>query len=245
MFPFIVRLTETRGRPRPQQCTPLDQRALSKEWLLPAVQAGPSASVPGHVCGLNHLRALISSRQRCGLNCPPPIMALQRSCKSLSSDLLPWNMTGFSVMAELIIRNGLLADSWMLIMIGTSGPFHPNLLMFVGGGKMKKPQNMKGFLFGGRGGNSKQGRSGQAALPELTGIWATATHPVVVRKGLKKWLINCYFLVKRGWRWDVSMQSQKLALIKFEVTFGEVCSERLSLVIQFDFTLCPRFVKSF
>lgn len=68
---------------------------------------------------------------------------------------------------------------------------------------------------------------------------------MVVRKGLKKWLINCYFLVKRGWRWDVSMQSQKLALIKFEVTFGEVFSERLSLVIQFDFTLCPRFVKSF
>ena len=31
MFPFIVRLTETQGRPRPQQCTPLGQRALSEE----------------------------------------------------------------------------------------------------------------------------------------------------------------------------------------------------------------------
>lgn len=41
------------------------------------------------------------------------------------------------------------------------------------------------------------------------------------------------------------MQSKKLALIKFEVTFGEVFSGCLSLIIQFDFMLGPRFVKSF
>lgn len=44
---------------------------------------------------------------------------------------------------------------------------------------------------------------------------------------------------------DISTQSQKLALIKFEVTFGEVFPECLSLIIQFEFMLCPRFVKSF
>lgn len=55
------------------------------------------------------------------------------------SDVPPWNMTVFSVMAELIIRNGLLADSWMLIMIGAFAPLNPNLLMFVGGGKNEKP----------------------------------------------------------------------------------------------------------
>lgn len=48
-------------------------------------------------------------------------------------------MTVFSVMAELIIRNALLADSWMLIRIGAFGPFHPNLLMFLVGGKNEKP----------------------------------------------------------------------------------------------------------
>lgn len=72
-------------------------------------------------------------------------------------------MTVFSVMAELIIRNGLLADSWMLIMIGTSGPFHPNLLMFVVGGKNEKPLTMKGFLVGGAT-QSKADQAGQLCL---------------------------------------------------------------------------------
>lgn len=38
---------------------------------------------------------------------------------------LLWNMTVFSVMATLIIRSGLLADSWMLIMIETLGTLKP------------------------------------------------------------------------------------------------------------------------
>ena len=103
----------------------------------PPCRQDPAPMCPGLVWGLNHLSAL-TSLWRHGLNCPPPIMALQLSCRSLSSDPLPWNMTVFCVMAELIIRNGLLADSWMLIMIGTSGPLHPNLLMFGGGGKNEK-----------------------------------------------------------------------------------------------------------
>lgn len=39
-------------------------------------------------------------------------------------------------------------------------------------------------------------------------------------------------------------ENKKLAF-EFEMTFGEVFSEFLSLMIPFDFMLCPRFVKSF
>lgn len=52
-------------------------------------------------------------------------------------------------------------------------------------------------------------------------------------------------LVKKGLSLDTSVQSKKLALFKFEVTFVEVFLEFLSLIIPFDFMLCPGFVKSF
>lgn len=94
---------------------------------------------PEFVCGFSHLSAGNSSLWGRGLNRPSPMTAVQLSGKSLSSDPLPWHMTVLSVMAGLIITSGLLADSWMLIMIGTPGPLHPNLLMFVGGGEKETP----------------------------------------------------------------------------------------------------------
>lgn len=68
---------------------------------------------------------------------------------------------------------------------------------------------------------------------------------MVVGKGIEEMVISCYFMIKRGLSLDILMQSKKLALIKFEVTFGEVFSGCLSLIIQFDFMLGLRFVKSF
>lgn len=40
-------------------------------------------------------------------------------------------------------------------------------------------------------------------------------------------------------------KENKNLAFEFEMTFGEVFSEFLSLMIPFDFMLCPRFVKSF
>lgn len=56
-------------------------------------------------------------------------------------------------------------------MIGTFGPLHPSLLMFVCGGKKEKTIKYEriSFLWGGSlGNNSIQGRSSQATLVELT-----------------------------------------------------------------------------
>lgn len=85
----------------------------------PCVPAGPRNHVPQACSCANHPSALNSSLWGCSGNHLPSVMARQLRAKGLSSDLLSWNMTVFSVMAELMIRTGLLADSWMLIMIGT------------------------------------------------------------------------------------------------------------------------------
>lgn len=52
-------------------------------------------------------------------------------------------------------------------------------------------------------------------------------------------------MVKKDSSLGISVQSKKRALIKFKMTFGEVFSEFLNLIIRFDVMLCPRFVKSF
>lgn len=141
-FPLIGRLTETQGR-GPDGGLHWAS-GLSEGWAGPLRARGTQ-----HCCtlGFSHLIALNSSLRGRALNHLPPVMALQLHAKGLSSDFLPWNMTVSSVMAELIIRNGLPAGSWMVIMIGTFAALRPRSVDVCWGGKNEKPWNMKKKIF--------------------------------------------------------------------------------------------------
>lgn len=125
-FPFIVRLLGTQGW-GPDGGQHWASGSLKGDGA-PWVPEGPSTAAPWACSWLKSPQCSEFSHLGTSSEPSPPTMARQLHAKGSSSDLLLWSMTVLSVMAKLIVRNHLLADSWMLIMIGTFTALRPKFV---------------------------------------------------------------------------------------------------------------------
>lgn len=122
-FSFTVRLTEIwPAGQRPSGDAAGQGSSVESDCSLLCWQHPPRSTLGWFSAQV--ISALNSSFWRRALN-RPPLTAGQLSGRSLSAGPLPWNTTVSSVMVEWIIRNGVLAGSWMLITIGTFGALKP------------------------------------------------------------------------------------------------------------------------